>query len=473
MKSMMTYNKWIGLLLVITGFSASSCKKFVEIQPAPNLIETNALFSSDKTALSAVYGVYTQLRATNLSINNGGLSVYAGLYSDEISYTGASPDVDQFFQNSLLADNSAVFSNFWNASYRTLYQVNAILDGLQRSSAISDSVKKQITGEMKVVRSLYYFNLVNIFGSVPLVLTTDYQVNSILPRAPVDDIYRQMITDLTDALGLLKTSYPTAGKVRINKWTAATLLARIYLFKGDWTNAEAQASAVINSGLYNLATNLNSVFLINSVETIWEVPAENINSAEGAFVPSSATVKPAYPLTTSLYGSFEPGDLRKTNWIKTNTISGQPYNYPYKYKARTTATPVSEYEVMFRLAELFLIRAEARAQLNDITGSQADLNRIRNRAGLANSTVASQTPLLDSIYKERRVELFCEWGHRWFDLKRTGRADAVLSVAKAANWQSTDALWPLPTQELETNVYLTQNPGYRFIAKKPGVPSNN
>jgi starch-binding outer membrane protein, SusD/RagB family len=165
-------------------------------------------------------------------------------------------------------------------------------------------------------------------------------------------------------------------------------------------------------------------------------------------------------LTASLLSSFEPNDKRKLSWTKTNINNGNSYTFPYKYKQRSSAT-ISEYNVVCRLAELYLIRAEARALLNDFNGALEDINLIRERAGLDPLiSIANQQDLLAAIEKENRSEYFCEWGHRWLDLKRWGQADSILGLEKGTNWQPTDALYPIPFNELTYNVMLTQNPGY-------------
>jgi hypothetical protein len=163
-----------------------------------------------------------------------------------------------------------------------------------------------------------------------------------------------------------------------------------------------------------------------------------------------------------LLNGFESGDERKNAWIKSTTINGITYNFPYKYKVRTTAAgaPKAEYNMVLRLGEQYLIRAEARARQGNIPGAQSDLNAIRARAGLLNTPAGDKASLLLAIENERRVELFSEWGHRWFDLKRTGRANSILVVEKSPNWQSTDALYPIPQNEIATNPLLTQNAGY-------------
>jgi len=140
-----------------------------------------------------------------------------------------------------------------------------------------------------------------------------------------------------------------------------------------------------------------------------------------------------------------------------NTVT---YRYPYKYKSLTSGAN-AEYYTVLRLAEQYLIRAEARAQQNNIGGAQSDVSIIRNRAGLANTTANTQAALLLAIEQERWVELNCEWGHRWFDLKRTNRVNTVIGALKPATWKSTAALYPIPSAEIGKNANLLQNPGYQ------------
>lgn len=156
--------------------------------------------------------------------------------------------------------------------------------------------------------------------------------------------------------------------------------------------------------------------------------------------------------------SFEPQDLRSKKWIDSLSIEPDIYYFPTKYKVRT-GTPVTEYSMVLRLAEQYLIRAEARVHQGDLTGAAEDVKKIRNRAGLTNIELSSTSQALNSIYAERKLELFTEGGHRWLDLKRTDRATEVLSPKKP-EWQPTDVLYPIPQNELNNNPNLNQNPGY-------------
>lgn len=444
--------------LFITGFF--SCKKFVQVDTPPNLIQSGQVFSDDKTALAAVLGLYIQMRNQSLSITNGAVSVYSGLSSDEIVNTSGSATADPFSKNALLPINSTINSNFWTSSYKGIYACNAILEWLGKSSSLSNSVKAQLKGEVKLVRAFYYFYLAQLFGDVPLVLTTDYEQNSVMKRTPVPDVMNSLITDLKEAKTLLSSSYPSANRTRPNKWSATAMLVRAYLLQKDWANAEAEASELIASGSYTLVSNLNNVFVPTSDETIWQIARDVSNTAEGAaFIPSSATAKPVYTLTASLLNGFESSDGRKNNWTKFNTVAGQPYYYAYKYKVRLSS-PVSEYEIVIRLAEIYLARAEARAELDKLASALDDINLIRARAGLPSVSFTSKSAVLNAVYHERQVELFCEWGDRWLSLKRWGLADTVLSVLKGQNWQVTDQLYPIPQTEIDRNPLLKQNYGY-------------
>lgn len=423
------------------------------------MITASQVFSNDNTALSAVSGLYASLLLSQ-RLTSGGLSIYAGLSADEIETTASNPYADPFLLNSLSAEDNTVNYNFYNFSYKTIYQCNAILEGLTKSSGMTPSIKSQLIGEVKVVRALIYFYLINLFGDVPLITSTNYEVNARLPRTPLAKVYELIISDLKEAQSLLTPEYPSADKARPNRFAATALLARVYLYLKQWADAETQATAIISTGSYSLSANLDLVFTINNTETIWEIINDNGNTTEGSvFIPFFLTSAPRYQITSSLLNSFENGDARKIAWLSSTIVSGSAYFFPYKYKIRSTS-PINEANQVFRLAEQFLIRAEARSQQNNFLGAQADLNMIRNRAGLPNTTATTKNDLLVAIENERRIELFSEWGHRWFDLKRTERANAVLSPLKGSNWQTTDILFPIPYAEIQVNPFLIQNPGY-------------
>ena len=456
------------LLLLLAGLLLSGCKKFLELPPPVNELVSDVVFDNDASATAAVIGIYADMANSTVpnQFTESGISLYAGMCADEIKFY--SPGVKQEFVNNQITEinHAYISSNFWDRAYKFIYTANLCMEGLTRSTKVSSNVKTMLMGECKFIRAFCFFHLVNLFGDVPLTVVSDYKVTSELPRAPVADVYQRIITDLTEAREALGDGYPSTGKVRPNKATVNALLARVYLYQHDWPNAEALATAVIESvnPLYSLLADLSTVFLKNSDEAIWQLlPTSPVNNtAEGNLVlPGTPTSTPTYLLTDSLVNAFEPNDLRKTNWVATRTFQGLPYSYPYKYKIKT-GTTITEYYMVFRLAEQYLVRAEARVKQNKLELAAADINMIRTRAGLPNTTAVTPAALLSAIEQERRVELFAEWGNRWYDLKRGdfNHMDSIMKLKPVVNWQPTDVLWPIPISQLRANPRLTQNPGY-------------
>ena len=449
---------------ITTGFLfllfATSCKKDVSLKAPVNAVGVDEAFSDSSTATSVVLGLYSGIASANG--NNGVNSIvfnnirYGAMSADEAYYL-TNTSFDAFKNNTLAAGND--LNVHWAAMYTRIGRANYAIEGIT-SSTLSASVKNQLLGEAKFWRAYLYFYLVNFFGDVPLVINTDALANGLLPRAPVVQVYQQIVQDLTDAKSLLTTTYPSGERARINKNVVSAFLARVYFYQQNWTAAEAEATTVIGSGTYSLVSNLNNVFLNNSNETIWQISLlgttvpQTVMGAE--FIPASTT--PSFVLYDTLANTFEAGDQRKVNWAKSITYLSKTYYYPYKYKVRSTTTG-NEYPVMIRLAEMYLIRAEARAQQNNISGAQSDLNAIRTRVGLANTTASTQAQLLSALEHERWVELFTEHSDRWFNLKRLNRATAVLSLIKPA-WQSFQQLYPIPAQAMTPNPNLVNNPGY-------------
>ena len=449
----------IGLALVSVLFG--SCKKLIEI-PAnpPSSITQKEQFSDSATTATAIAGVYAYNAGNGFAYSDAALTYSTGLSADELSYT-QSKYIQQFYSYSLTPLNSGV-NYLWSFPYQSIYQVNDVLIGVTNNSGLSSSFQKQVIGEMKVVRALYYFNMVNLFGGVPLATTTSYSATDRLPRATTVAIYKQVMTDLYDAEKKLIASYPSAGRARPNLYTAIGLLAKVNLYQGNWQNAYNEADSVIRSGNYTLEPTLNNVFLDGCNEAIWQLPANqgNYGVADAEyFVPDYPGASPNYLLTTQLLNAFEAGDQRLQNWVASTVVNGNTLYYPYKYKNTLASTTPTEDQMVLRLGELYLIRAEAAAHLNNLTQALADINAIRLRAGLMASTATSQAGVLNAVMHERQVELFCEWGNRWFDLKRTGTAAAVLGAEKTG-YTANAALYPIPQSQILLNNTLTQNPGY-------------
>jgi hypothetical protein len=320
-------------------------------------------------------------------------------------------------------------------------------------------------GEAKFFRAFIYFHVVNYIGNVPLELIPT--PGSYKAQSSPADVWKQIIADLKDAESLLPSAYAgiAAQRGRVNKYAAAALLARAYLYTKDYANAETESSNVIGASdiTYSLAP-LANAFISTSPETILQFSTLYGYSTFGSAFRTSSSANnvapPSYVLYPGFTSSFEAGDQRKIAWVDSTTYNAKKYYRINKYKLNT-ATAGNENSVILRLAEQYLIRAEARAQINtNLAGAQSDLNKVRNRAGLANTTAATQSMLLTAIANERKVELFGEFSHRWFDLVRTGQANTVIGALKSTTWKPTAVLMPVPYSQILLNTNLIQNTGY-------------
>lgn len=438
------------LLYIIPIAFLCSCNKMLDVNTPSNTLYPSSVFSDSSNTKSALLGLYSGVEYTNTYLY--WLTQWNMLYADEATTATLYPA----FLNNALTSSDANVPDIWNNNYSNIYRANELIEGVQASTTLSTATAQQVKGEALFWRAYLHFDLLNIFGSIPLITSTNTSTNATAPQATSAAVFAQMISDLKQSAAYLPATYTVSGgeRTRVNKLAAMAFLAKVYLYNQDWANAEAMADSIIGNSLFSLSTDLTKTFLNSSTEAILQFdnkPTGYVGLA-GSFIPTAA-VMPTYSLTTQLVAAFESGDLRMTNW--TGTSAG--YYYPAKYKVYVSGS--TEYITLLRLAEIYLIRAEARAEQNNISGAQNDINTIRARAGLGITTAADQSSLLLAIEQERRVELFCEWGNRFYDLKRTGRADAVLGAAKSG-WNSTDINYPIPAAEIGKNSSLKQNAGY-------------
>jgi len=443
-----------------------SCRKFVEVDIPQNELIKSTVFESSKTANAAQLLIYTQMAGEGLSYNY--FSFYPGLLSDELVDFTAQNSTIELYTNGVLRNNLAV-TETWQVMYKMIFEANAVVEGIDASINLTQDVKKQIKGEALFSRAFLYFYLVNYFGDVPLITNTRYKENATSPRTASDKIYSAILADLLEARNLLNENYVGADglsisteRLRPNKSAATALLARVNLYLKNYGKAIEYSTEVISNEIYHIEPNLDAVFLKNSPEAIWQLSNGNtFNTFEGLNY-----ILYSYPyyaaLSPLLVDAFSANDLRRNQWLGTYTEGTDTFYFPFKYKVQYSPD-VTEYVMVLRLAEQYLIRSEAKANLNDISGANQDLNTIRNRAGIPDTLIRTQSALIDAMLKERQRELFTEWGHRWFDLKRTGRIDAVMSKVtpyKGGSWQVYKVLMPIPQDEIIKNIKLTQNNGY-------------
>lgn len=485
--------KRLYILILTLLVSVSSCKQFLEVDAPSTKIDVATAFASDAAAISLMTGIYVRAAQPSSSTFTS-LSLSTSLSADELTgYGNSSSQNEMLYKNAL---NSGTFAYYWAEFYKYIYTANLIVERLNGINGVSANVKTRLEGEAKFIRAYFYFYLVNLYGDVPLVTTSTYSNNTTLSRTPVAEVYAQIIQDLKDAQTLLGADYTDAdlitastNRVRPNKWAAAAMLARAYLFTGDYANAITESTKVIDqSSVYTLEP-LEKTFLSTSRETLFALQPVSINqnTYEGnTFILVTA---PGYSNPVSLskyvYQAFEPGDRRKSSWVGSFKGATNTYQYAYKYKVRSSgqsSVPISENEVILRLAEQYLIRAEAYIRTNRINLGVTDLNSLRNRAReQASSTLPNPLPALSAsltssealsaVEHERQVEMFTEFGDRWFTLKRMkgfndpaiSRADEVMpavAIEKGSVWNTNWQLYPIPLNELKMNLNLIQNKGY-------------
>lgn len=468
----------------------TGCAKMLEVDKPVNKIDESTVYTTDATAIAVLTDLYVSMSTS--AFENGdyiGLTAFTGLSGDELlmySTMGHLSGLRTHYMNNLSADNFSSRGNtpaFWGASYNAIYATNAAIEGLNATSSLTPAVKEQLLGEALFMRAFRHFLLVNVFGDIPLVLTTNYKVNSTQPRTPKEQVFRQIIADLKEAQSLLSVNYlgsnlqsSSQERVRPNRWAATALLAKVYLYAGDNPNAEAEATKVIeHTTLFNVAgVPLSRLFLKNSQETIWALQpvygGYNANTTEGRYFKLTVFPESEWMVTLSphIAEEFEPGDERRTEWVGSLVLGGKTYYFPLKYKAGFENVENREYSIQLRIGEQYLIRAEARARQNQITGANSaasDLDFIRSRAGLPATTASNEPQMLEAILTERRSELFTEGGNRWFDLQRFGKIDEVMEEVapeKGGVWASYKALAPIPLDEMNRNPSMRghQNTGY-------------
>lgn len=472
--------------LIFASILLGSCRKLLEIDPPISSITTEEMFANNKQAEFAIAGVYSKMingmdvtsigSVTSNFFASGLTTITAGLSADELLVTVSTETGDiALSQNKILPSASRRTDAIWKSAYRIVFDATAVIEGIEasKSAELVESVRKQLTGEALALRAFSYFYLVNSFGDLPIVLTSDSKKTIALSRSPVTKVYEQIIADLVRARSLLSSDFAFVKneKLRVSKWFAEALLARVYLYTGQYQLAISSATEVINQkALFDLEPDITKVFLKNSKESILQLkqtsddPYQKLGTPEGLrfLYRSSATpgVPPDYVLSEQLISSFETNDKRKTAW----TASFPPYLAPAKYRNGEGL----EYYMVMRLAELYLIRAEATVLSSpaNVNAAIADINLLRTRSDVTalNQDLPAST-VLDAIAHERRIELFAEWGHRWFDLKRTGKGhDVLTAIPNKQPWLGDfQLLYPIPLNEIRVNGQLVQNPEYNTL----------
>jgi len=443
------------LTFIILTAALPSCKKFLEVKPQDSIPDDLTIVDK-ASAQTALRGVYRALSAD--AYYGSSFPSIGYLQGDNIQWTGSQSIVQQFIDHKVKADNATVAS-VWSAIYATINRANYIIAKVPPlvDATLTDADRAQLTGEAYFIRALCYFDLARAWGGVQNVLTPTLSASDKtgISRSSLAATWAQVLADLTKAESLL--ILPTAqNPVRANKETSWALLARYYLYQKNWVQAESYASKVLaNTGNYQLLKPYGSFFnpasAVATRESVFELSYSSTytNSHRGQWQPpangGTRQIAPNDALVAQLNNPLIGGNR---NALIAKTSAGLWYGNLY-YRS-----PATDPAYIIRIAELYLLRAEARANQDNISNALTDLNAVRDRAGLAGSAAATKDELLLAIENERKVEFAFE-PHRWFDLVRTGRAAAVLGITDAGKY-----VLPVPAAELLTDKSLEQNPGY-------------
>lgn len=447
--------------LLALGFA--SCDDKLDIQPELSIDMAEAL-TTPQGVESAVVGLYGNLGHATLYGTN--LILLPDLQGSEgyIRWDGSFQGYREVAQKMMTSINTEALRT-WERAYSTINLANNILESLP--VVTDEEARDRFEGEALLVRGMLYFELVRMYGlpfeagaantqlGVPLVLkatTTLEQGTTQTPRATVAAVYAQVIADLSKAAGLLPET--TSKNVRATKFVAHAFLARVYMQQGNYPAALAQANTVISSGNYSLNSSASAAFSNrNTRESIFEIQQNDQNNAgtnnDGltTFYASLGGIgRGDVRVETEFQELYEADDLRRTELLYVGTGRRAGRLRTGKYVDYAANIPI------VRLAEMYLIRAEANFRLGNLLLAEnptADVNRIRRRAAASEKLLVT----LPDILLERQLELAFE-GHRIHDIKRTKGSTGTFAYD---DWK---LVYPIPKREMDANELLEQNDTY-------------
>lgn len=475
-----------GFLLIVPILIFASCEGFLEEDPKDRVAQSN-FYLNAQDAEAAVNSVYAYLGSystgSTAGIYHSTFWVTVGLASDELNNnqlgTFWNDELATFSHN---AENPNM-QEIWEMHYKSIYLANIAIDRIPLIS-MDETLRSRLVNEAKFLRGLLYFNLVRMYGQVPLLLAEE---SPLYPEASgIDEIYAQIIQDLTDAENL-----PVKGSIengRATQGAAKSLLAKVYLTTGEYENASAKALEVINSGTYELWENFSEVFKLSSRNgkeavfsvgfgdadgaiSFWEAGQFNVRLLPAELTRVRAEVSNTHGWqipTIDLYNAFSANDQRRAVTFMTEIVADngdvvrldRPHIQKYwDSEADPTAGGSSNDFPVIRYAEVLLIYAEAQAALGNLGQANQYLNKIRTRAGLEEANYASPEELKAAILLERRKEFVAE-GHRWFDLVRMERLEEEVESSKGITVDPIYHKFPVPQRERNVNHNLPQNAGY-------------
>ena len=480
-------------VLSVAAFSFQSCgDDWLDLKPEGRPVGEEVVVGGFE---AKVFGLYGSLRT------NGGVSDFSYVWTHCIraddnekgsTASDAATDGNVFNNFAYSATNGNIGSN-WNGHYKLIFDANALINEAGASGDTSAGTAINIA-EAKVLRAFAYFELRRDFGEIPINLKTiTVPADEVAPKSTVALVDAQIIKDLTEAKDILPIQWPSSYTGRANQGLANTLLAKLYLYQKDYAKSLQFANVVINSNVYQLNPSYDTEFSKdgnNSKESILEVQklydtpikyTNNFYESQGVRGSGAWDLGWGFNVPSAgLVAAYEAGDLRKKTTILT---SGGPdiYNSPGLTLPAFPAVVAQQYwngkaytrpaERVFygtnknhwenikfiRYADVLLIAAEAANELGQTATATGYLNKVRIRAGLANTTASNQMDIRNAIKHERRVEFAIEF-ERFYDLVRWNDANVVLAPL---GYTDRNKYFPIPQDAIDKSQgVLVQNPNY-------------
>lgn len=439
--------------LLACSLVAQGCEDFLQEEPV-DLITNDQVIIDEESAEAVVLGAYSALQGAGLY---GNLAIgIPGILSDELVHSGSFPTVADLDNNQVQAANVTI-TDFWNLAYSGIFRANTAIEALTGEGEIpglTPDERAQLLSEARFIRALLTFQLSNLWGGVPIAISTDVATLSSLPRSSREEVLNFVITELSD----IEDDFGDVDLTvyRANSWAARALLARVHLYAGNLALAGQYADFVIENGPYSLTPVYADLFdpmAGDNEEVIFRVFASaNDQTAIAFWVQPEGRFE--YAVGEPVLAAYELMEDTERALVAVN--GGDPLGRLSVEKYTDVATGTDK-PIVLRLAEMYLIRAEANASSPQAV---ADINLLRERAGV--DPIVGTSVTLAQILEERLVELAFE-GHRWYDLIRTGQVNTVLGAINPDTWRPEDALLPIPQYEIDQNSGINpedQNPGY-------------
>lgn len=459
-------------MAAVAAFATAGCSDMLNVKPVDTQTRQEAVVGPTG-ARAAVAGIYDGLQ--DGSYYGGDFVFFPDVSSDDVLWWGTFTSFQEADANRLRATNSDVEA-MWNAIYANIARANFAIQEVPNVAGMTAHDKNHLVGQARFLRALMYHDLVKTWADtasgspgVPLVLTPVSEIGGAgaPARATVGEVYNQILADLTAAETLMDPD--STGATHATVGAVQALRARVELYRGNYAAAESLSTVVINSGRYALASRYSDLFTADGAPTSEDIFRIAFTAVDyqlvGYYYLGRYEITPEMGLIESYeldstYDSDAPYETFGSNDTRaTRNFAFDEDEYQYGVKFATTAG--SEDLHVIRLAEMYLIRAEARARMGvRLAEAVDDINTIRNRAGATpyvwGTDLTTAQDVLDAVFKERRLEFAME-GQRWFDMKRSGEIGPYLA---SQGRTMTQAIYPIPQAEITVSPQVTQNPGY-------------